>query len=111
MTVESAGPPIVCPVTGRAWPRSQPLGRLKDCTACGGKIDTRHEAWQEGWPPGARHLICPEPARAPGDGLPEPAQPKVKAAAVDPRPGDDVHAETMRRLQVAELAASNGAVA
>lgn len=61
MTVgaSEAGPPVICPVTGRTWPRVKMLD-LKRCRRCTGYIDIRHEAWLDG----PEHVNCHEAAVA-----------------------------------------------
>jgi hypothetical protein len=96
-----AGPPIICPVTGRTWPRAYQIA-LKLCAACGGWIDIRREAWRDG-PLHAPE--CPTPPiettlgqRAPG--------PRIKAETADPWPRDEVHDAIMREIQAEQLAAN-----
>lgn len=99
----AAGPPIICPVTGRTWPNGYQIA-LKLCSACGGWIDIRHEAWRDGpfhapacpTRPGAAAPVAEAAALAP----------RVKAETTDPRPRDEVHDAVMREIQIAERAAT-----
>ncbi len=92
-----AGPPVICPITGRTWPAVARF-TLRVCGRCTGLIDTRHESWwdDEGR---ARHIACPTaPVPAP-DPLPPTERPK--ASATYDWPADEVHIARLEELRPA----------